>query len=158
MKKVASGIVVVLVLILGLNLGQAALDPPLAHASSTVCATYGNKITIPGTDIKAPNGQFCSTVDGNGTYIYSVWGTFGTFVPVLNQVCSPSMKIEIYDKDGTYITSRQGPTGSGCGRLAVNTVPPVRVYWDFPAAKGGFARVMLQGYGKTVATTEHHLQ
>lgn len=138
------------VLLLGVGFLFVTATP--AAASSYKCAAYGV-----GIKYGVRNGSFCDTVHGSGTYVETVTGTFGAKIFGLDQVCNPSMKMDVYDRWGNWITWRQGAQRSGCFPGAVNTLPTISVWWDFPQARCGYVKVTLQSYGNYVAENRHGL-
>jgi hypothetical protein len=141
------GILLGLVLAL-ISLGAWHVDQ--AAASSTKCAFYGT-----GIKYGVRNGSFCDTVNGTGTYVQTVTGSFGTTIVGLDTICYPSMKIDFYDASGRWIAWRQGPQRAGCYPWAFNSVPTIGVWANFPAARGGSARVTLQSYGRSIVENWH---
>lgn len=129
--------------------GSLASAAPAA-ADSTKCAFYG-------TGIKGlvRNGSFCGTITGTGTTVNRVLGNFGTTIPGRDVVCNPSIKIDVYDRWGNWLTWRQGAQKLGCFYGTYNSVPTMGVYQSFPAAKYGSIRVTLQSSGMPVAETWH---
>lgn len=125
---------------------------PAAHAASTNCAFYGTGISS-----GVRNGQFCATVGGSGTNVDRITGNFGASWPGRDQVCNPSIKMDVYDKWGNWITWRQGDQTPGCFWGTWNAVKPINVYWSFPQAAGGYVKVTLQHYGGDRASTHHRL-
>jgi hypothetical protein len=121
-----------------------------AAASSTKCAWYGT-----GIKYGVRNGSFCSTVNGSGTYVQTVTGNFGTTIAGLDATCNPSIKVDFYNRSGGWIGWRQGGQRGGCFPWAFNSVPTIGVWADFPAARGGSARVSLQSYGRTIVENWH---
>lgn len=132
--------------------GSITLNPATAGATSTKCAFYGD-----GIKGLVRNGQFCATVVGSGTRVDRVTANFGTTIPGRNKVCNPSIKIDVYNKYGKWVTWRQGAQKSGCAWGTWNSVRTLTVNANFPSAKGGFVRVSLQHYGSTVTYTDHRL-
>lgn len=127
--------------------------PGMAHASSTTCVMYGDGLKGP-----VRNGSFCASVAGYGLYIDHVSGTFGTTIPGLNRVCNPSLRLEVMDRKGNVITTRDGAQAIGCSWGSFNRPPELEVEWSFPAADEGFARVSLLDSGsRIIAETEHRL-
>lgn len=123
-----------------------------AAASSTKCASYGTGIRY-----GVRNGSFCSTVNGYDTYVETVTGNFGTTITGLDQICNPSMKMDVYDRWGNWVAWRQGGQLSGCYPWAVNYLPTISVWWNFSQARCGFVKVTLQSYGGYVAENHHGL-
>ncbi len=62
---------------------------------------------------------------------------------------------DLADRYGNWIAWRQGAQQTGCYWGTWNSVPTISVYWDFPAARYGYARVTLQSYGQPVAQNVH---
>ncbi|MFP5318596.1 MAG: hypothetical protein ACLGI2_09905 [Acidimicrobiia bacterium] len=123
-----------------------------ASASSTKCAFYGR-----GIQGAVRNGQFCSTVHGSGTSISTVTSSFGQSWPVGDHICNPSIKMDVYDRWGKWITWRQGPQKTGCFWGTWESTRAIPVSWSFPQAANGSVRVTLQRSGATVAENWHRL-
>ena len=147
MKKLVGG---VLSAVLALSVLFAGAEP--ASASSTKCSFYGH-----GLSWGVQNGQFCSNVNGSGTYISTVTASFGQSWPIGDQVCNPSIKIDVYDRWGNWITWRQGPQKTGCYWGTWESTHRISVWWSFPRAAYGRVRVTLQQYGWPVAENWHGL-
>lgn len=133
------GAILALLVVVGVGVGTASS----ASANSTTCAWYGM-----GIKYGVRNGSFCGTINGSGTYIWSISGNFGTTIPGPDMMCNPSMKMDVYDRYGRWITWRQGPQKGGCYVGTFNWLPSIPVQWDFPQADGGSVRVALQSYGQ----------
>lgn len=144
--------VVMIMTALALAGGAIGVLPDAASATSTKCAFYG-------TGVKGviKNGQFCATVHGSGTRIDRVTGNFGSTLPGLDSVCNPSIKIDVYNRYGQWVTWRQGTQRSGCSWGTWNWVNTLNVNASFPSASGGYVRVTLQSYGRSVVSTVHGL-
>lgn len=130
--------------------GALAVGVGPAAATSTKCAFYGT-----GIKYAVRNGSFCATVNGSGTYISTVSGNYGITVASMwwDGVCNGWLKLEIYDRWGNLVATRNGGRSSGCTVLTYNTPPSIGVYGSFPSASGGTARVsLMRGDGTVVAT------
>jgi hypothetical protein len=121
-----------------------------ASATSFKCAQYGHGIRY-----GLQNGLFCDQVNGTGTNIDTITGSFGQKIFGLDTVCNPSMKMDVYDRYGRWITWRQGPQRGGCFPWSSDWVPSIGVWRGFPQAAGGSVRVTLQSYGQPVAANWH---
>lgn len=130
---------------LGVFVGVGVVNPPAAEASATSCSFFGT-----GLRGVIRNGQFCGSVNGWGTYINSVSGSFGSSIPIRDGVCNPSLRLQVFDRWGTLITTRYGRQAIGCSWGSWNYPPSFSVQWDFPQARYGRAEVALLDSGREV--------
>ncbi len=150
--KIGRGLISMFV-VLGVIGGSTVAITGVAEASASGCTYYGSGLRGP-----IRNGQYCSGVNGSGTYINFVpTGSFGASVPFVNNLCNPSQRLAVYDRWGRLVATRQGGQLTGCSWGTWNSVPGIGVYWSFPAAAYGFVLVTLQDSGRDVATVKFGL-
>ncbi|MFI7284126.1 hypothetical protein ACIBOV_28090 [Micromonospora chersina] len=146
-RRITAGFAMIL-LALGIT---TVVNPAPASASATSCVFYGAMLNT-----GVHNGQFCGSVNGSGTYINYVTGSFGATIPGVDVVCNPSIKLDVFDRYDRWIASRQGSQKWGCFYGTWNSVNSISVYWGFPQADGGRLYVTLQSSGSRVATTSYY--
>lgn len=140
------GIIAALVTAFG---GSVALAPT-ASATSSSCAMWGHGIRW-----GVQNGQFCTTLNGSGTWVSDITGNYSFVVPGIDQVCNPQMKVDFFNAYGQYIgvTRYGGISQWGCinwGNWGWG-LPSIPVYLNMPSTAYGYARISLLSWGSPVA-------
>ncbi|MBL8159239.1 hypothetical protein JNJ66_02165 [Candidatus Saccharibacteria bacterium] len=136
----------------GANLANAS--PPVPQVAMTACEGFGERVVAGHGSISVQNGKFCSTLHGRDTAVHSIAGTFQTKIPVISDVCAPSLKVDIYDRHGALLMRRLGAAGYGCGLTAAASLNSLPMMTRLPQA-GSTIQVSLLSGGKTVVTTRH---
>ena len=83
-------------------------NPSPASASAFGCSGFRG-INTPWANVSA--NQYCVTLNGSGTYVSSVTGSFTANV---GNVCNYNITAEFFDTSGRWYMTRTGGTTTGC--------------------------------------------
>ena len=80
-----------------------------ASASAYMCTFWG-PINIPGVPTPIPTGQFCTAVNGTGTYVDNTYGSFLS----AGSICNYNMTSEFFDSSSRWYRTWTSPMNWGC--------------------------------------------
>lgn len=103
--RLAARFFLALALVLGVTLGSAAVNSEPASASSTGCSYPWF-------------GQYCETVNGSGTYVENVHGSFSSRSPI----CNWRLKATFYNANNQYWAAFYSDTHWGCSYVNWDTI------------------------------------
>jgi hypothetical protein len=101
-------LVALLATALGITM-SATFGASPASASAYTCVFWG-PINIPGVGTPIPTGQFCTAVNGTGTWVDNTYGAFLS----AGSICNYSMTSEFFDSSSRWYRTWSSGTNWGC--------------------------------------------
>ncbi|MGN6606269.1 MAG: hypothetical protein ACTHMS_04580 [Jatrophihabitans sp.] len=121
-----------------------------ASAFARGCA-FWNPFTVSGQSLAS--GQYCAEVDGTGTYIYNVYGNFGSAA----NVCNWDLTAEFFDQNWNWKRTYVSAHNYGCSHTGSASIYLPYYLSQITGTNYGYMCSTLRAGGQRITSVCHYI-